>query len=613
MKRKTSLVPARVYKYGLPKGPRTNADLVLAHLELAQTFYNKLIEIRRGSMPEYQALVTSPEIESLRTERSEVAARVKVLENALARNNSEVRRKNSDPNLKKWIQGGKQLIAALTERLKEVRESTAAEKAPEIEALNKATNLLQREARAKCGLHDGTYNLISGSAFQAASSAQGLPEFKHRADGLETRAVLGQQIKSGSGRLWASEPADPKDKWIFGGKDTRIRIDPPGHKGRTTLHFCLDTDAKRKPIWVEFPMVMHRPLPSDAEIKKVLITRTRIGPNRGPIYTRWRWEACFFLESWKAAARPETKTGHVAAVDIGWSLSDDSGMRVGYLAGSDGVRAEIVLPYSILERLRIPESLASTRKLVFNKFLERLKDYLRDNPLPELEERLTFVRKANEARQIKESRQPLSTRLANLKSSNRLAQIVWEWKTNRVPGDESIWKEADDWRRTNVHLHQWHANAQDSARRTREQWFSVLACRLAKRYEKIYFEDLDLSRLARSKIGGTNRSLVSPGQFRKVTEAKVGENRLPAAGTSRTCSACGGRCEWDFRSYKLPVCGSCGTVWDRDQNAAINLLKASGAVITETHGALELQELQGLPAPNPLRGPRSRALQEAAE
>jgi hypothetical protein len=53
MKRKTSLLPTKVYKYGL-LAPIENVQLVDQAFYLGGKFYNKLIEIERASRGEYR-------------------------------------------------------------------------------------------------------------------------------------------------------------------------------------------------------------------------------------------------------------------------------------------------------------------------------------------------------------------------------------------------------------------------------------------------------------------------------------------------------------------------------------------------------------------------------
>lgn len=124
-----------------------------------------------------------------------------------------------------------------------------------------------------------------------------------------------------------------------------------------------------------------------------------------------------------------------------------------------------------------------------------------------------------------------------------------------------------------------------------------LTTRLARDYEVVAIEDLNVSGMARSRSLARAVSDAAFGEFRRQLEYKCGTvkrrrdpetrvtedvyvpgwhgARLHVAGrfypSSKTCSGCG----WRKASLKLPertyACDHCGLVIDRDLNAAVNL------------------------------------------
>jgi len=71
------------------------------------------------------------------------------------------------------------------------------------------------------------------------------------------------------------------------------------------------------------------------------------------------------------------------------------------------------------------------------------------------------------------------------------------------------------------------------------------------------------------------------GQFRTILEYKAacaGKRviAIPAMYTSQDCSGCGERVPKSL-SIRTHVCPSCGLVMDRDENAAVNILRAGQA------------------------------------
>jgi putative transposase len=70
-------------------------------------------------------------------------------------------------------------------------------------------------------------------------------------------------------------------------------------------------------------------------------------------------------------------------------------------------------------------------------------------------------------------------------------------------------------------------------------------------------------------------------QFRTILEGKAAYAgrrvvAVPPAYTSQDCSGCGERVRKSL-SMRTPVCPSCGLVLDRDENAALNILRAGQA------------------------------------
>jgi len=105
----------------------------------------------------------------------------------------------------------------------------------------------------------------------------------------------------------------------------------------------------------------------------------------------------------------------------------------------------------------------------------------------------------------------------------------------------------------------------------------------------IVVEDLAVANMTRRKPGagkggrGLNRALADAGlaELRRQLGYKTtwyGSHLIAAARrypSSKTCSACGGRKPSLRLSERTWTCAGCGTVHDRDRNAAINLARLS--------------------------------------
>ena len=184
------------------------------------------------------------------------------------------------------------------------------------------------------GLHWGTYLVVDQAADQARKSRFD-PKFK-RWDGS---SVVGVQIQQ------ANQPLSIDQ--LFACTDTRLQLDLtplpiPGRiksvhgkegKPRPRVRLRVGSD-KRKPIWAEWPIILHRELPKNARIVWAKVIRKRVE-------VHWEWSLHLTIH----VPDPEKPKAHApvgaVAVDLGWRLRDDI-LRVGYFRGSDGKSGEIV-------------------------------------------------------------------------------------------------------------------------------------------------------------------------------------------------------------------------------------------------------------------------------
>ena len=114
-----------------------------------------------------------------------------------------------------------------------------------------------------------------------------------------------------------------------------------------------------------------------------------------------------------------------------------------------------------------------------------------------------------------------------------------------------------------------------------------LALRLIRENQTIAVEDLAVAGLARTRLA---KSVHDAGwaMFVRLLEAKAAQHGRQVvkisrwAPTSQTCSACGHRDGPKPLGVRAWACPACGTVRDRDANAARNILVAAGLAETLT-------------------------------
>ncbi len=109
---------------------------------------------------------------------------------------------------------------------------------------------------------------------------------------------------------------------------------------------------------------------------------------------------------------------------------------------------------------------------------------------------------------------------------------------------------------------------------------------LRKRYDSIYVDDIALDKAARLVVDDTESTLPKPVRHLRVlaaTHALRGALRnairTTTAGHTAVCASCGHRNDVPADDIFV-TCGGCGTVYDRDENHARNLLAAGLAAGT---------------------------------
>jgi transposase len=157
--------------------------------------------------------------------------------------------------------------------------------------------------------------------------------------------------------------------------------------------------------------------------------------------------------------------------------------------------------------------------------------------------------------------------------------------------------------------------AKDTDRR--RDWTEKLSTDLARRFDLICVEDLDVRAMTRSAKGtiqrpgrgvrqkaGLNRGILASGWGKLVErlehKAPGRVHRLPAAYTSQRCSACGHLAAESRQSQTAYRCVACGWTGNADYNAARNIA-AAGQVVAARGG-------QGSPGPVNREPPTVRAV-----
>lgn len=314
---------------------------------------------------------------------------------------------------------------------------------------------------------------------------------------------------------------------------------------------------RRVGVSAEFEAIIHRPLPEGATITEYKILRRRRR-------TRMEW---FIVIACKIP-RPVVVDKHknTAVVHLGWRRQSGSILAATWL-GSDGETGRLILPankagHTTADRLAKAESIQSFRD--------------------QNQDEMKALLKAVPAEQWPDGFEKLRTHIHVTRAPQKYMRLFFAWKKKGdVPEFLRTWVCRDR------HLWEYTTGLRERAIAHRVDAYRVFAKTLARKYSAVVLEDSKLSKAAEEKVKGDQRVQTCPYEVRKfVAEAVEAEGGWTIPVKNRDCSRrciCGHLNPTSIES--LVTCESCGITYDREDNAARNLL-ASGLVLREASRAL---------------------------
>ena len=559
-------MPTLVYKYGLRR-PTANAKLVDEQMLLAHRYYNRLIEIERTRREEVEAVLSS-HIDVAPLETVALGASLAVegaiaeVKSARARTRSRSETADMRAKIKALKEVRRDAWSVVKEAKKILRKDAAIQAA--ISSLNETAKTQAREARGICGVFWGTYLIVEAAVDAARKDARVMPHF-HRWGGEGTVAV---QVQGGLRSLNA-----------MGCADTRLQLDIPAQGNGTAKDHASKRSRKRKfgtlrlrvgsegraPIWAEWPLLMHRPLPASAQIMWAKVKRERIAD-------RDVWSLHLTLRLPDGHQKEECGSG-VVACDIGWRQLEDGNVRAGYLIDDLREEQELVLDPGVLSGLRKVEDLRSIRDKAQNKMSAQLYPWLKSQPVPPwMAEAMQYMHA--------------------WKSPRRWVNLCAAWAQARWPGDEVGFGLVDAWAKQDLHLWRWEAHQRRKSLRRRMDRYRVFAASLARRYSTLVLENFDLRKVSRN-VAPESTEVELPTARLHQRDAATSELRtcliqafasrggsivkINPSLTTQRCSLCGygeGEGErWDPIPQVEHTCVGCGAAWDQDANACHNLMR----------------------------------------
>ena len=589
-----------VYRYGLLEP--LDSELAMRHLRAAHRYRNMLVEIehgRRAAMRDAEA--EDPVFFGVNAAIAWLDAQSKQLGAEAKRARSSTRTRAIAADLREQLKQSRLLV----KRAKLGRSLyRALWMRPQLQlrrdAINNvATDLRRNLRRHRCfwtgeQLYHGTYTHVEDA--DAAARKAPLWDGAEPNDPHFTRftgeGALGVQIQGGAGfddvvqkhpQLRISRSLQQPRCNLGRGTHKRCSaercckvtaVHGRGRRQRWVLWMRQESDTNRDPVWVQWPMQLHRPLPPGARIMRVNVHRRTLEGDKGQ---RAQWYAVFTLRVHDA---PRRNDGLAVAVDVGWRLLQDGSMRVAYWRGEDGRHDQLVLTKRQLAGFGVADGIRAARDRVLEQLRAGLCGWLDDaSPLPDW---MTEAR-----RWMPQWRSPKRFyRLIEI--WQRSAELITTSPESGRPDATAVLAWLQAWRRRDQHLAGYEAGQRDGQKRHRQDYYRRFSAWLSECYDVVVLERFDKRQTNRTKQTEDGaqtedvelhyaQRLANTSGLCQALKSRFGQLgqwvEKPAAGTTLRCAEpeCDGTLVGDAADHIMQQC-SRGHTWDQDHNACRNLL-----------------------------------------
>jgi hypothetical protein len=508
-----------VYRYGCPSWADFD-EPAIEQLFLANRLWNALVEMERDHDAKRDAIYgEQPEVGVAQVALDDATRCVEEIATEMKAHRQRDRSTTPRSEDKAALMAARQARKAAKEDLKLAK--TAAKPIVQVRLSELAGEHKQRivEIRrefAATGLYWGTYNDVLQRRFPAAVKQvierrkRGLPAELHfrRFDGTGT---LTTQIQWQRGkpeptqRLLASDDAHPWRNVYHLTLASRLRIDDAslitastgvgpstGDRRYGTLRLRVSGEHT-----LTLPVVLHRPIPNDAVLKEIKVTRRRLAG-----HFRVTVAVCCQVPV------PEPKTeGEAVDVDFRWSSETGVGVRVaristatGHLPPPPAEVAPLLADNDTIYELWAPQEWRDLLARVDAIRADR--DVLLDNLRPSVVEALGD-------RQLAET-VGFAPSAAKLMGFGKYRRLVRVWP------DDPLKQQLETWRSRDRFLWEWEANERDQIVARRNDVYRKVAAWLATSARIIAIHDVPISRLRQAPVLGDEDTYMARGARRNI-------------------------------------------------------------------------------------------------
>jgi len=534
---------------------------MLDQLRGRNTFWNCLVEIERRQRIEVRSLLQPPEskVPALQQELEEARVAIKAERKRQRSRNADV------SDLRAYIKDLQQQLKSARAEDKAARERIKEASQPRLDELEAERLEQVKAAQHNSNLYWCNYDdvLASYGVARVRAMREGTEIKFHRFDGTGKVSVRYQQglpvadVFGADTRLQI-RPVDPR-AWTSPIRGERRRL------ARTVVRIRIGSHEDRSPVWLELPMVMHRPLPEGGGIRNAAVVRERIADS-------WRYRLVITVATPQQEIVTHQDRNRIA-IDVGWRKLDE-GLRVAYWVDDLGQQGQVLLANEVIEQFRKVDDLKSIRDLHFNATRVALVDWLQHVVVPDwLAERCKT--------------------LSFWQSQARLSALVRDWEGQRFDADDEMLAGLQAWWVKDRHLWQWESHLRDQVGRHRRELYRRFAADLVRRYRQVVLEDFDLRRVIEHPKAEVGTGGGIPGAWYRKTAA-ISSLRLTIEHTcsregvevlkvnpsysTLTCHVCGQIDQFNAAAELVHKCSQCGLLWDQDANAAAVLLQRASQI-----------------------------------
>lgn len=604
MARKTSSVPTRIWKFGIPFGPEESSrEIVSDQIRLGRMYRNALIELERERFARFKAARQRicKKFGALECAYDEIEAKIEAVYSEIrdhrrryaAKRISGARDATGDRErvtrsmlTREAPEHLKQALSELKEQSKEALDALKAERpaTKKNARLQKESKRINDEFYAKwrdvrksdLSPYWGTYLLIE-DAFKRSCQDSAKSGEPPRFDAWDQVlcAKTGVNV-GGAGRIGVqiASPNNMTTEQLLECKDSRLRLKlgrEIGSRGAREALLSIRVGSEgRAPVFAHFKVKVHRRLPPGAKIKWAWVQRRKISMHK------FKWELCLALES-EAFISPVRIPSHSCAINFGWLRTDEGSVKVAHVVGTDGHEEAIEVPGMVSFKLDYArgcrrvrdQNLDDLKSTEMKQWFEALDDEWKDE-----------IQRV--ARQIDgKNKKSDWTRWRNPK---KFAMLAYRMRADNGSGE--IVEALLNWAKRDRHVGDIEEGIRSKAIGSRKEHYRLVAKRIAQRYSTIVLDGTNIKELAKKPKSGEEentaerasralRVLASPYSLKDaiyLMADKHGSRVLVSKGgaATKTCHVCGKKQKGEVA--KSHVCESCGAEWDRDFNHCRNLL-----------------------------------------